>query len=361
MRITEISASSFRNIDEARLMPSPGINLFLGDNAQGKTNLIEAVYMFTGQGSFRTAREHEMVMKGKSQSRLKLSFNGGGRDNDAEIILGEKRGAFLNGLDRETPRGLLGSFLAVVFSPTHLSLIKGGPALRRDFLDTAISQLKPRYSKILAGYNRSLSQRSALLKDALRHPSLIDTLEVWDQNLARLGGLIIKTRESYAERLSPEAARAYSDMTGGRESMSIEYRRSIGKDSDAEAALLRSLSENRQADLKLGTTSAGPHRDDLEVMIGGMSARGYGSQGQQRSAVLCLKLAEASLMASVSGDEPVMLLDDVLSELDKGRRDYLLGGLRGRQVFITCCGSEAAESLFSGKVFSVKAGVVTEN
>ena len=360
MQITEIELLTFRNIRAAAIKPSSGVNLIIGDNAQGKTNLLEAIYLFTGQGSFRAVREHEMIMKGEPHSRLKLKFAGGGRDNEVEIVLGEKRHASLNGLEKESPRGLTGSFLSVVFSPTHLSLIKDGPALRRAFLDEAIAQLKPRYAAVLTQYNRVLSQRAALLRDAVFHADLLDTLDVWDANLIKLGGLIVRTRESYVHLLSPEATAIYDAMTDGGECLALGYARSFDEGEDVESALEKKLRANRAIDLKNGNTSTGPHRDDLDIQIGGLSARSYGSQGQQRSAVLCLKLAEASLMARLSGEQPVVLLDDVLSELDQGRRDYLLGGLKDRQVFITCCDPDAFGSMGAGCVFRVQGGVVTQ-
>lgn len=360
MRITKIELSGFRNLKGVSIIPHPGTNLIVGDNAQGKTNLLEGIFMFTGQGSFRGARDSEMIMENAPRAELSLGFIGGGRENIAGIILGERRAVSLNGVKKEALSGLTGSFLAVVFSPGHLSLIREGPVFRRAFLDGAISQLKPRYSAVLNQYNRALSQRGALLRDAACHPALMDTLPVWDSHVAKLGALIVKTRESYIDRLSPKAAAAYSDMTGGRESLSLGYSRSFLQGEDIEQAMLEGLLSSRSADLSQGRTTIGPHRDDLKVEIENRSARNFGSQGQQRSAVLCLKIAEAGLMAEVGGEEPVVLLDDVLSELDAGRRAYLLSGLKSRQVFITSCEDiSITGKMKTGAAFRVKSGEIS--
>ncbi len=358
MRITQIEIGGFRNLKSVELAPHPEVNLIVGDNAQGKTNLLEAIYLFTGQGSFRGATDSQMLMQGAPKAELHLSFIGGGRDNLAEITLGERRSIHLNGLKKDSLQSLTGSFLAVVFSPSHLSLVREGPVFRRAFLDGAIAQLKPRYGAVMSQYNRALSQRGALLRDAACHAALIDTLPIWDSHVAKLGALIVRTRESYIHRLSPQAADAYSRMTGGKEQLRLRYGRSFPEGEDIEHILLESLKACRSTDLSQGRTTIGPHRDDLIVEIEGLSARNYGSQGQQRSAVLCLKIAEAGLMAELSGEQPVVLLDDVLSELDAGRRAYLISGLTGRQVFITSCDDAALMDFASGAMFKVTAGAI---
>lgn len=351
MKILRFAWSNFRNLSEGEIIPCAGVNVISGSNAQGKTNLLEGMWLFTGERSFRGAKDSEMIRTGCDQSRIFLDFYGADREQSAKIKIGNgRRSAELNGVPKKSCSALIGEFRAAVFSPEHLSLLQGGPAGRRNFIDAALCQIKPAYAALFAEYNRSLAQRNALLKDISSHAELLDTLEVWDARLVQFGEKIMRGRAAYLEKLSEPAARFYSGMCGGRETLCISYEKNAP---DFAVALKKS----RRIDLVTGHTGAGPHRDDVAVEISGMDARAYGSQGQKRSAVIALKLAEAELLTRVTGETPVIFLDDVLSELDEERQGYLLNRLTGFQVFITCCGPDAARTPECGCVFHVEHGV----
>ena len=354
MKVLELRASGFRNLETLRFFPCGGLNAVTGENAQGKTNLLEAMWLFTGGRSFRGARDQELVRAGAQEARLSLTFFSGGREQRAELTLrGGARQAVLNGVPKRGMAELIGRFCAVVFSPEHLSLVKGGPAERRAFLDSALCQAKPSYAIAYARYRRTLNQRNALLKDIARHPELEDTLPIWDDRLCRSGAVLIRERRAYLERFAPRASAHYAGIAHGREELRLTYEPSCG--GDMAESLRRALRE----DIRFGHTSVGPHRDDIGIEIGGMAARLYASQGQQRSAVLAMKLAEAAVLAEACGEEPVVFLDDVLSELDGSRQLYLLSSLSGRQSFLTGCelppralGGTAARFLVRGGAVS---------
>ncbi|PWM26078.1 MAG: DNA replication and repair protein RecF [Oscillospiraceae bacterium] len=338
LKVSRIFIEAFRNLAGVDFVPSAGVNVIYGENGQGKTNLLEAIWLFSGAKSFRGAKEAELIPIGGKQAGLSLWFSDCSGEHQGRIRLGEKKEILFDGLPVDSAAALSGNLCCVVFSPVHLSLIKGGPAERRRCLDIAIGQIKPRYQAVLTEYHRLLVQRGALLRDAQYQPALIDTLEVWDEVLARRGALITRTRQSFVQRLAPFACEFYRGISTGREEFSLCYCPSAGDGEAAdEDAMIRLLRERRADDLRTGTTSVGPHRDDLDVRINGVSARAFGSQGQQRSGVLAIKLAESALIEEVVGQPPVILLDDVMSELDFLRRDYLLHRLTGRQILITCC------------------------
>ena len=354
MKVLELRASGFRNLETLRFFPCGGLNAVTGENAQGKTNLLEAMWLFTGGRSFRGARDQELVRAGAQEARLSLTFFSGGREQRAELTLrGGARQAVLNGVMKRGMAELIGRFCAVVFSPEHLSLVKGGPAERRAFLDSALCQAKPSYAIAYARYRRTLNQRNALLKDIARHPELEDTLPIWDDRLCRSGAVLIRERRAYLERFAPRASAHYAGIAHGREELRLTYQPSCG--GDMAESLRRALRE----DIRSGHTSVGPHRDDIGIEIGNMAARLYASQGQQRSAVLAMKLAEAAVLAEACGEEPVVFLDDVLSELDGSRQLYLLSSLSGRQSFLTGC--ELPPRALSGTAarFLVRGGTVS--
>ena len=350
MNVLRLSWQNFRNLREGRFEPCQGVNLICGRNAQGKTNLLEAMWLFTGERSFRGAKDAELVLRGEHAAALKLDFTSEGRDQTAKITAADgRRTAELNGVPKGTCSFLTGKFCAVVFSPEHLSLVREGPALRRDFIDSALSQMKPGYASLLSGYNRTLFQRNALLKDIPHHAELMDTLPVWDERLCQFGEKIVRQRTAYLEALSTPAAGFYSGISGNSEVLGLSYRKSAED-------LRRSLAEGRQEDVRNGYTGTGPHRDDFEISVDGFSARTYASQGQKRSAVLSLKLAEAELLSRMNGEKPVVFLDDVMSELDSRRQDYLLNHLTEFQVFLTCCEPGMARAMKGGALFRMDGG-----
>lgn len=251
-----------------------------------------------------------------------------------------------------------------MFSPEHLNLIKRGPSERRKFIDSAICREKLQNAVILSKYNRLLNQRNSLLKDIYKRPSLEETLCVWDEPLIKNGAMLIKKRLEYIKMLTQKAEEYHKGISRGKEELKIRYISSADiKNEDTveeiEEKLKIKFESNKKDDIRLGITNAGAHRDDVEILINNKNAKTFASQGQQRSAVLSLKLAEASVLRKRMGEEPVILLDDVLSELDAGRQDFLLNELKGCQVFITCCEKSNKEQLKDGKIFYLKNGEIS--
>lgn len=365
MVVTSLSVRDFRNLAALELEPSPAVNVIHGDNAQGKTNLIEALFLLTGQRSFRQNRESEFIRFGEKRAVIEADFSAGGREQQVSLTLeGGKKTALLN----ELPVGvgeLTGRFFAVVFSPAGLSLVRDGPSQRRAFLDSAITQVMPRYQKTMADLSRVLFQRNSLLCDIARRLAPDDgLLEVWDRSFAKLSYSIINARCRYLARLAPLGEEIYRGISGGKETLTMAYRPSIPGEwghlsqQEGEELIFSALKRARGEDIKNGCTTLGPQRDDLDLWVNGVSARTYGSQGQQRSCALTLKLAECGVIRQVAGEQPVVLLDDVLSELDKGRRDYLLSGLAEGQLFITCCDRTGFSAIKSGTTWQIREGVL---
>ena len=341
MYVTRLGTQGFRNLCDQELFPCRGVNVIYGGNAQGKTNLLEALWLFTGGHSFRGAKDGELPRldpatgENAPAAALALDFFSEGRDQKAQLRIESGRRAS----------------------------VMEGPARRRGFLDGALCQIRPGYAGTLHVYHRALSQRNALLKDISRFPELRDTLEVWDARLIQLGAAVMEERRRYVEKIAPRAQEIYHGISRGKEELSLAYAPSPPLPEGAapaewQALFREELRRTEHSDIRSGFTSAGPHRDDLEITLGGLSARMYGSQGQQRSAVLALKLAEAQALAELSGETPLVLLDDVMSELDQSRQDYLLNHLHGRQVFLTCCSPETVRLQETGLRFRVEAGQV---
>jgi len=366
MKVNKITTCRFRNLNDVTFEADPEINVIFGNNAQGKTNLMEALWLFTGNRSFRGAKEAEMIAFGEKNAKLSVHFTCDGRDQEGELMLGEKKRHTLNRVPLHSVSEFAGRYYAVVFSPTDLSFVKDGPEKRRRFLDVAIAQLKPVYQKYLNQYSRVLLQRNSLLKDLNYRPSLETTLDLWDLQLAKLGTILTSFRVDYMKKLNTFAGKIYSGISSGTEEASFFYRSTVflGENlptdySDERIDLYyNALVSSREEDKKFGSTSVGVHRDDVEILINGLDARSFGSQGQQRSAVLSLKLGESELLSHVTGETPVMLLDDVMSELDQTRQDYILNHLTGQQVFITCCDPSNTLRLKSGSIFRVENGEI---
>jgi len=364
--VRELTCNGFRNLHPTVWHPDEGVNILYGDNAQGKTNLLEACWLFTGARSFRGAKDSEMVAFGGDRASLSLRFEAGQREQEASITIRQRRSVTLNGVKLPSAARLAGTFCGVVFSPAHLSLIKDGPEGRRRFVDSACCQLRPHYVNVLTDYHKALIQRNALLKQCKEQTGFgaaqAEQLELWDHALAVAGARVTRYREEYIRRLQPIAAHIYDGLSGGREQLAVAWESAHGGETPADVARywMDVLRDARRADLAVGHTTVGPHREDLALSLDGLAARTYGSQGQQRSAVLALKLAEASLLQEVTGETPVAFLDDVMSELDTSRQDYILNHIDGWQVFITCCEPSAALKTTAAKVFSVKQGVISE-
>lgn len=369
MKLRWLKTENFRNLAAVDLVPGPGVNVIYGENAQGKTNLIEAIYLLTGQKSFRAAKESDYLRFGTGVARIEAEFTCQNREKTAALAFGSKKLAWLSGVEC-TPGELTGEFLAVVFSPGELALIQEGPAERRAFLDGAISQVMPRYTATLAAMSRILLQRNTLITDMQKSGNtamMEPLLETWDRSLARAAFSVCHARARFLRRLAPPAAEIYRDICKREDQLfSLTYQPSIpapgGCDwadmtpAEGEAHIRAALAAARSEDYKNYCTTIGPHRDNMEVSIAGISARSFGSQGQQRSCALALKLAQCRVMEETLGEAPIILLDDVLSELDKTRRDYFLHGKHQGQVFITCCDRNAARTLGGGAAFRMKEG-----
>lgn len=360
MYINEIKIENFRNIDFMGIFPDKEINVIYGQNGQGKTNLLEAIWLFTGCKSFRASKDSELVQFERENAKISMSFQTEFRENNAAIFIDKKRTANLNGVSLASPRELIGKYYSVVFSPIHLSLIKDGPINRRKFIDTAISQIDNMYAKKLTYFNHLIQQKNALLKNAAENPSLLDTLDIWDEKIALAGAEVICDRINYIKMLQKKATDIYSGISGEREELGIKYLSNVRYESEEKQDIARiyfeSMQKHRPNDLYLKNTTTGPHRDDIEILINGISARKFGSQGQQRSASLALKLGEAEIIKDLKGEHPVILLDDVMSELDSTRQNYILNKMTGKQVFITCCEKETVSRLCAGKVFKIENG-----
>ncbi len=364
MYIKDVEIKNFRNINQIEIKPENGINIIYGENGQGKTNIIEAVWLFTGCKSFRTSKDKELIKFGENMSQLDIEFCDSIRENKAQIQIEKRRNAALNGVELSSPRELIGKFYSIVFSPGHLSLVKEGPLNRRRFIDTAISQIENIYAKKLAYYNHLVNQKNALLKNASEDSSLITTFDIWDEKLAQAAAEIIKYRIEYIKKIEPCVSDIYEGISDKREKLKIKYASNIRYESeniaDIEDNCYKALLANRANDLYIKSTSCGPHRDDMEIFINGISARKFGSQGQQRSASLALKLAEADIIKEEKNEKPVILLDDVMSELDLGRQNFILHKMSDKQVFITCCEKETVQRLEKGKVYKIENGQVID-
>ncbi|MCH5298514.1 MAG: DNA replication/repair protein RecF [Ruminococcus sp.] len=366
MYVKGLQFQNFRNLSDDCIKPCEGINVIYGNNAQGKTNILEALWLFCGGHSFRASRENELVKYGEKFYKLKVKFFSQDREQDAEIIFnGGKREVVINGVKKASSTALIGRYTAVIFSPEDMTLVKRGPSARRRFIDSAICREKFQNAVLLAKYNQTLNQRNALLKDIFRHPELKKTLDIWDDTLCDLGAAIILQRLSYIEKLSKKAREYHFGISDNTEELSLSYISTCAAengDSKSEIfeKLKKSLHESKSEDFRSGYTNVGPHRDDFDIIINDRKAKIFASQGQQRSAVLSLKLAEAQVLSELTGENPVILLDDVLSELDRKRQDFLLNKINGYQVFITCCDFEVNNLLGEGKKFLIQNGEVKQ-
>lgn len=361
MKVDKFTAEGFRNIKRLELAPCDGINVIYGENAQGKTNILEGIRFFSSGRSFRGAKDRELIGFENEYASLVLDFYAKKRSQTARGIISDKKVFFLNGVELPGTGALTGEFNTVIFSPEHLSLIKDGPAERRSFTDSAICPLHPKYADCLKRYKTALVQRNAVITDMPSHPELCSMLELYEEQLAVYGAYIIKKRIDYLSILCDYAREIYSGISSGKEVFDAVYVSEAVKDrgmtqSDITESLKEKLLSVRQEDMLRGVTSAGPHRDDIYVSVNGKSARMYGSQGQQRSCSLALKLGEADVLNRFTGEYPVTLLDDVMSELDTERQNYILERISAGQVFITCCEPTERLKNTDGGVFCIKNG-----
>ena len=334
MYVKRLSLQNFRNYRSEEIVFGSGTNILYGDNAQGKTNALEALYLFSIGKSFRTPQDRDMILFGEEATRVELEFADAQRNNTIEITIrrDRKKQIKVNGVGIHKLSELVGKLNVVLFCPEELGLVKEGPNVRRRFLDIAVSQLRPKYYYLLGRYNKVLEQRNKLIKKIRfqGEGGLADTMFVWNEKLADYGAEIIRYRLEFVEKLGGFAKKVHHEVSG--EALTLEYRTKYAD----RAALLEKLGASLPRELEAGYTLYGPHRDDLNLFIEEKDAKNFASQGQQRSVVLSLKLAQADLLFEETDEYPVLLLDDIMSELDAGRRAYLVQKIYNKQVVITC-------------------------
>lgn len=357
MYIESIQLKNFRNYEFLEMEFDKGTNILYGDNAQGKTNILEAVYLCGTSKSHKGSKDKEIIRFHEDESHIRMMIR---KDEmsykiDMHLKKNKAKGVAINGLPIKKARELLGVVNLVFFSPEDLNIIKNGPSERRRFLDLELCQLDTIYLTDLANYNHIVNQRNKLLKDMSLNSRLRDTLDVWDMQMVHYGKAIIEKRKAFVEELNEIVHEIHRNLTGGIEQIDVVYEPNT-QSKNFEEMLFR----NRERDFRMKMTSTGPHRDDLCVMINGIDIRKYGSQGQQRTAALSLKLSEIYLVKRRIKDTPVLLLDDVLSELDSSRQTYLLDSIHDIQTMITCTGLDdfISHQFQINKVFHVIKGAV---
>ena len=366
MYCKKIKVCGFRNIEEAEVSFSEGVNILVGENAQGKTNLLEAVFYPSVGRSFRGAHTPEMIGFGKKTAEISIDFRDSKRDQNISVTIfrDKQRKIEKNGVKQDKLSDIVGSFRAVLFCPEHLSMIKDGPSGRRAYMDMAISRMYPMYMHSLQRYAYILKQRNALIKSAYNDRSAFDTtVEFWSDQLAKEAAVISDMRLRFIRRVSGHVADIFSEMTGEREIPTLRYDGSSGQNEEeyldremTEKKYFSLLMSSHDREIALGATLYGIHKDDLDICLNGKSARIFASQGQQRSLALALKLAEGEICKEEFGDHPVFLFDDVLSELDETRRDYMQHKIHGKQVIITSCEAGSLSSIDGVKHIRVENG-----
>lgn len=352
MKLRRIALDGFRNYTDFTADFSPGVNVIWGENAQGKTNLLEAIGFLSGARSHRARGDKELISFHRDRGTITAEVTSRGRDFLLEVQLfrGARRRLFVNHVKCKTAAELGGIVQTVLFCPEDLALIKAGAAERRSFLDHAICQLRPRYAEALAQYSKLLDHKTRILRDWEKHPSLLDVLEDFNEAMARAGALVIHYRAHFVRKLAEKAAQIQTEFSGGRETLALHYatvstvRDPLGPTVELYENLRRHQDSHAKAERDARSCLSGPHKDDLVARINGQPARQYASQGQTRTAALSLKLAERELFRDDTGQWPILLLDDVLSELDARRQDFVLRRITGGQVILTGC--EAPDGSF---------------
>ena len=365
MNLEQLYLRSFRNYEEVRLEFEPGVNLIVGDNAQGKTNLLEAISYLGSGKSFRAQKTSEMVRFGDDFAEINGKVFSQERQQELRYLLfagSRPRQIFRNGARKKSSADLAGVLPTVLFCPEDLLILKMGSSQRRRFGDLALCQLRPNYDAALTEYHRILEQKSRILKDRFENPILLDILPEYNTRLCQVGALLISYRARFYEGLGKSAAKFHNQFSGGVENFALEYKTvSTVKDPFAPISVLTNdlmdhLDRHYRAELETAQCLTGPHKDDFTVSLSGIDLKAYGSQGQTRTAAISLKLAQRELMGREWGEEPVLLLDDVLSELDPGRQDFVLNQIVSGQVFITCC--EPGRFTKLGKTIEIKKGKI---
>lgn len=366
MRIDQLELTGFRNYRAQRLQFDPLCNVVFGENAQGKTNLLEAIFYLSCGRSPRARTDREMIYFDASAARLTAEVFARERDFQVQVDLyrDRRRKLSVNKVPAKSAAALSEVYHTVFFCPEDLFLIREGAAARRRFMDLALCQLRPRYAAALADYHRAYEQKTRILRDAEERPDLLAALPEFSERLVRSGAAIVRYRAQFAKKLGQYAAVHHRECSGGREELTLSYQTvSTVTDPLAEEARiaeeLRShMAAHAQAELAARLCLSGPHKDDLCVFIDGRAAKAYSSQGQTRTAALALKLAEREIYKNATGEYPVLLLDDVLSELDQRRQEFVLNRISGGQVFITCCEDDRLPDMLGGNVLHIHGGAL---
>lgn len=370
MFITALRVNGFKNLKNVALSPHPKLNILCGNNAQGKTNLVEAIWLCSGVKSFRSTKDKGMIDINGDVMSIELEFSSKVRRQTISYSMAKpnvrEKSCKLNGVKLKAPSKLFGNLECVVFTPEDLELSKGSPDKRRQFLDLSVSQIKRSYRSVTAKYEQLLEQRNMLLKNIFSGRSSKEELEVWDIQLAQMGAYISLLRYNYSKKLDIFASKLYNEISCGKEKLSLSYNSTVFSQlegrtdykNDLAAEYLACLENNRAEDIKAGFTLKGVHRDDLNAYVDGLYARDFASQGQHRSVALILKLAQAYILTEETDDPPVILLDDVLSELDPSRQEFVISKIDGMQVFITCCDENIPKNK-TGKLYHISGGMIT--
>lgn len=367
MRVEDLSLHCFRNYQDCKVAFSPGINVISGANAQGKTNLLEAVFLLASGRSFRTRFDRELIAFGQNSAEIAASVHAGGREQTVciQFTRGARKRITRNGV-RETGTALSKALAVVLFCPDDLNLIREGAASRRRLMDLAISQLRPGYATLLAEYNRLYEHKSRILKDWRKKPDLLGLLDTFSEQMCRCSAQMIRYRAAFVNRLQLAAAAIHQEFSGGSEALTLAYttvstvRDPLSSTAELYEDLCRHQETHRKAELESGQCLTGIHKDEMVIAINGISARSFASQGQARTAALSLKLAEREIFLDELGEYPVLLLDDVLSELDSRRQAFILNRIGGGQTLITCCEDQQIVERTGGRVLFIHAGAVTE-
>ena len=360
MKIKQLKLQNYRNYDFAQLEFDDVTNIFYGDNAQGKTNILESIYLCGTTKSHRGTKDRDLIKFGQDEAHIEaiVEKNNIPFQIDIHLKKNSPKGIAVNKIPIKRASELFGIINIVFFSPEDLNIIKNGPSERRKFIDMELSQLDKVYLNDLSNYNRVVNQRNRLLKDNYDRQVLLQNLDVWDMQLIKYGNKIIERRNLFISQINKIVAEVHEKLTGGKEMIHLSY-----EPSNRNMSLEEALLKNRERDIKLKSTSVGPHRDDICFMVDDLDIRKFGSQGQQRTAALSLKLSEIEIVKQLINDTPILLLDDVLSELDKNRQNYLLDSISDVQTLITCTGlDDFVNHRFSiNKMIHVEQGSVYEN
>ena len=369
MILKKLTIENFRNYDKAVCEFSPEVNVINGANAQGKTNLLEAAYYLSGAGSFRSRSSKELIRFGQSDFRLFAEIESEGREQTIEISLNQmgRKKILVNGVKKRSAAELSGKLCCVLFSPDDMELIRGGAATRRRLMDGAISQLRPNYAASLSRFNKYYEHKVRILRDWREKPDLLEVLDDFNYNLAHLGAQLIYYRAAWCRRLAEEAGAVHTEVSGRGEKLELSYKtvKTVPqpegmKPQEILECLLDHQKSHKQAELESGMVLSGAMKDDIIAKINGVEAKNFASQGQARTAVLAIKLAEREIIQSTTGEYPLLLLDDVLSELDEVRQDFVLNKIAGGQVFITCCDGRQVSDRIGGKLIFVDDGKIRE-